>query len=232
MRKLLTNLAGVTAGLLFAVTAAYAISGGPQYPADNSLNGSYAGVLLPMSGPTATPVGSVTPTPTPSVSPNDSKNSLGIFQFTVVPQNGVALGGFLLFSHGRVYPGTVQGEVDSTRASVRAILQGSNTFTPSPTPTPSQTPPAPTPSPFPTPVTERVNGTMSAHATRLLDSRFTSSGVQLRGGATLNFNFGETDASTEPVIIRTESFKVRGFKQLVPSTTSSATATPTPTATP
>lgn len=208
MKNLLKNLAGALAGLLFAVTAAYAISGGPIYPpAKPELSGSFAGVLVPNPSPTPT----VTVSPTPSPTPNDPRNSLGVFSINVPsPPNALATGTFVLFSHGRVFSGTVQGEADTTNSRLRAILQG---------PTPAPTPPPP--------VAENITGTMTAHARTVANTRFSSSGVQLRGNAVINFDEGGTDPTSTPpnapIILRTEFFKVRGFKQ------GAAVSTPTPT---
>jgi hypothetical protein len=211
VKNLLKNLAGVLVGLLFAVTAAFAISGGPVFPpAKPDLTGSFSGVLVPNPSPSPT----VTVSPTPSPTPNDPRNSLGVFSISVPSsQAALATGTFVLFSHGRVFSGKIQGEADSTNAKLRAILQG---------PTPAPTPPPP--------VAENITGTMTAHARIVTNTRFASSGVQLRGNAVINFDEGGTNpASTPPnapIILRTEFFKVRGFKQ------ASAVNTPTPTPTP
>ncbi len=222
MKNLLKNFAGALAGILFAATAAYAISGGPKYPpAKADLIGLFGGVLVPKSSPSPSPTATVSPapppTPTPTVAPNDSRNSLGVFSFTVSPLSVESTGNFILFSQGRVFPGIVRGVADSTRAKLTAILEGSVTFTPSPSPPPATAP---------TPVKENVNGTMNARAVPITDTRFPSSGVQLRGRAMLNFDVGETDANNEPVIFRTELFRVRGFKQASPAPIASITPTP------
>ncbi len=198
MKNLLKNFAGVLGGLFFAVAASYGISGGPVYnPVKANLNGSFAGVMLPKSDPS----------PSPEVpSGSDSRNSMGIFSFvvaqpTVGSSPGNASGRFILFSHGRVIPGNVTGVADATSGKLNAVLQGSAT--------PSGSP-------------ENVNGTMQARAKTATDTRFQSSGVQLRGHSTMNFNLNMSDAFGDPVVTRIEYFKVRGFQH----------ASPAPTATP
>ena len=196
MENLLKNLAGVLAGLLFAVGAAYAISGGPVFPPTKpDLTGSFAGALVPNPSPTAT----VGVSPTPSPTPNDPRNSLGVFSISVPSSSpALAMGTFVLFSHGRIFLGSITGEADSTTGRLRATLQN--------------------PTPTPTPPSENVTGTMTAHGRTITNTRFASSGVQLRGNAVINFDIGGA-------VTRTEFFKVRGFKQ---SSVTPSTPTPTP----
>jgi hypothetical protein len=103
------------AALLYSAIALYATSGGPQYPVDTDLSGSYSGVMKPRRADA---------TPTPSASPEDH-NSLGVFSVTV-PQSGLGNGAFVLFSHGEIYSGSISAEADPTRASLNGVLTSSS----------------------------------------------------------------------------------------------------------
>src|SRR5436305_8164611 len=117
-------------GFFYSTIALYAISGGPQYPVSTDLSGSYAGVLkpVPQTNPTATCspepcTPTATPTATP-VPPDSDRNSLGVFSVTV-PQAGLGLGAFALFSHGEIYVGEIAAEADPTRAQINGVLRNS-----------------------------------------------------------------------------------------------------------
>lgn len=147
------------------------------------------------------------PTPTPTASPEDH-NSLGVFSVTV-PQGGLGHGAFVLFSHGETYVGAIAAEADPTRAQVNGVLTGSQSTSAA---------------------TSDLNGKMQASARHIITAPFSSVGVQLRGRAMLDFE----DSAVPDVVVRTESMRVRGFKQsadtsLAVSPTPTASATPTAT---
>ena len=170
----------------------YAISGGPPYPGSTDLSGSYAGVLKPKRKPNP----DATPSPTPS--PEDH-NSLGVFSVTV-PQSGLGTGSFVLFSHGEIYSGSINGQADPTHASLDGVLQSSTSTSA---------------------LTNELNGTMHARALHNNTSPFNSVGVQLRGHAMLDFE----NSAMPDAVVRIETMRVLGFKQ----TGGSSSATPTPT---
>ena len=114
--NLLKNLAGIAAGILFAVSAAYAISGGPHYPGSANIVGTYAGVLVPTptpaAVPTATPSPTGTPTPTPAPTPpdpNDPHNSIGIFSVWRAAKRARDRGLCDVYLKGALFNGSIEG---------------------------------------------------------------------------------------------------------------------------
>lgn len=236
--NLLKNLAGIAAGILFAVSAAYAISGGPHYPGSANIVGTYAGVLVPTptpaAVPTATPSPTGTPTPTPAPTPpdpNDPHNSIGIFSVGV-PQSGLATGVFVMFTQGRVFNGSIEGVGDPEKATLKGILTARFDFRVTPFGGGSSIP-----------VTASANGNIKAKVVNSSQSFPSVVGAtRLRGNATLFISQGEVDANNEPIITQSLALKVRGFKQsdtaTAPTTanpapsTAPASPTPNPTVTP
>lgn len=96
-------------------------------------------VPFPSASPTSTPDPSALPTATPLTTPRPTAspadhNSLGVFSLGV-PQAGLGSGKFVLFSHGRIFTGTMTGEADPTRGKIEAVLGGgAPTATPGPIP--------------------------------------------------------------------------------------------------
>src|SRR6266404_1277021 len=93
--------------LVFTITQAFAISGGPPYPGATNVVGVYAGVMKPKF-PSTCPAD---PTTCPDDPPTCSANSLGVFSVGV-PDSGLATGTFVMFSQGRVFSGSIQGTAD------------------------------------------------------------------------------------------------------------------------
>src|SRR5579864_3232275 len=194
--------------LVFTMTQAFAISGGPPYPGGANLVGVYAGVMTPKKMPVDDP-------------PGCSMNSLGVFSVGV-PDSGLATGTFVMFSQGRVFSGTIQGTADPgkdpSKATLKAVLSASFNFTVTfpPTPCPNPTPaPACTPSGFSEDVTATANGNLDTHIKN--QSSQTSLGVssiRLVGSATIEISQGEVDPVTlAPVPTCGMTLKVGGFKQ-------------------
>lgn len=93
--------------LLLATSQAYAVKGGPVYPAGStSVTGTYAAVLIPQFDPTDP----------------GSGNSIGVFAASV-PQTGLATGGFAFFARGQIFFGTMIGVGDPKGGTIKGILQ-------------------------------------------------------------------------------------------------------------
>ncbi len=92
--------------LVLATSEAFAVSGGPVFPAGANLVGTYAGILQPAFDPTDP----------------FSSNSIGIFTASV-PATGFAGGDFVFFTQGRIFLGTMQGIGDPKGATIKGILQ-------------------------------------------------------------------------------------------------------------
>lgn len=99
---------------------AWALSGGPDFGTNNNgvTLGTFAGVLLPVSGTGTTTVG----TATANAGAFDDSNALGVFSIGV-PQIGLASGVFVYFSSGATYTGTIVGEADPESLQLRALVK-------------------------------------------------------------------------------------------------------------
>jgi hypothetical protein len=214
---LLKNLAGVAVGLLFALTSAYAIKGGPEYPAGTNVVGTYAGVLTPTASPCASP----TPPPmcTPAVA-SCAANSIGVFSIGV-PSSGLATGTFVMFAQGRVFNGTVRGVADPDKATLKGVLSARYDFTV------SRTTPCPEPVGTCTPSASRENVTATANGnlkTRITTSPTVTGGAatRLKGNATLDVSNGTVESGTLEQHVDCEMYlKVTGFKQTSTAPTTS-----------
>jgi hypothetical protein len=210
---------------VFALTHAFAISGGPPYPGSTNIVGVYAGVMKPKKVPATCPVD---PTTCPDSPFGCSANSLGVFSVGV-PNSGLATGTFVMFSQGRVFNGTIQGTADpgkdANSARINAALSASFNFTlteitPCPIPTPS---PDCTPSATTQQVTASANGSLSAHfRNQSSQAILGAASVRLAGSATIDISQGQVDPGTlEPIITCHMTLVVRGFKQTDTAPTSS-----------
>jgi hypothetical protein len=229
MARFLKNLAGLIGGIFFAVTAAYAIKGGPQYPAGTDVVGTYAGVLTPKASPC--PDASVSPTPVCSPTIADcAANSLGVFSVSA-PQNGLASGTFVMFAQGRVFTGTIQGVADPEKATLKGVLSARYDFTVTfpPTPCPSVSPEVScTPSSFSEQITALANGSLKTRITTSTAGA-ASAATRLKGTATLDISNGTVSAVTFEQITDCEIFlKVTGFKQSSSASTSGVLPTGSP----
>ncbi len=192
--------------LCYVLTTAqmFAVSGGPVFGGGRSqvsTIGTYSGVLVGLeeldstvSGPPipGDPLTPVTPTGIPS-------NALGLFSL-MVPSTQLATGAFMLFADGEIFGGTINGSADPDNGQFRGLLNGTFNFTLN-TGTTS------------TAVTASALGLITAKVTA--SNSFTSTSLaRLNGTASLDVNFGQVNPSTlAPIIARTITFTVTGFKQ-------------------
>lgn len=220
--------------LVFMMTQAFAISGGPPYPGGTNVVGVYAGVMKPKSVPSCC---SIVPLPagcdpakcgSPDDPPGCSANSLGVFSVGVA-DSGLATGSFVMFSQGRVFSGTIQGTADpgkdASKATLKGVLSATYNFTLTfpPTPCPIPTPaPSCTPSSFTQEVTASANGTLDTRIKNVTSQNsFGATSVRLVGSATIDISQGEVDPFTlQPIISCAMSLKVGGFKQTSTAPTS------------
>jgi hypothetical protein len=203
---------------VFALTQAFAISGGPPYPGSTNIVGVYAGVMK-------RPVGADSVNGCSTYTSDCAANSLGVFSVGV-PTSGTATGTFVMFSQGRVFNGTIQGTADpgkdANSARINAVLSASFNFTVTGTPCPD-----PTPSPSCTVSSEEVtasaNGSLNAHIKSELSRTFLGgTSVRLVGLATIDISQGHVDKDTlEPCVTCHMTLTVRGFKQTDTAPTSS-----------
>jgi hypothetical protein len=94
-------LLGCLMCLVLPMSQAFAISGGPPYPIQANIIGTYAGALNPVVA---------------------SSNTLGIFSVGI-PDTGLASGPFFVFTGERTFVGSIQGVGDPDKATLRANLQ-------------------------------------------------------------------------------------------------------------
>jgi hypothetical protein len=101
--------------LVFTITQAFAISGGPWGRGGVTVTGTYAGVLVPL-------VVVVSPGPPPATLPPD--NSLALFTLKI-PQTGGGAGAAVIFRNGFFYPGLIDAVGDPDSGKVNALITGS-----------------------------------------------------------------------------------------------------------
>ena len=192
-----------------------ALSGGPVFTT-GAVNptGRYSGVIegltetndITGSAP-AIPGDTVGSTTTANTS---ASNALGLFDLTV-PNAGNATGTFILFQDGRIFTGTIMASADPDNDKLMGILEATYNFT---LDTFDVTGAA-----VSSAVTATAVGQINA---KITPEVLTSQGLgRLTGTANLEVSFGEVDSNLAPVIDRTSTFNVIGFKQS--STTSGTT---------
>lgn len=187
----------------------FAISGGPVFGGGGvNVPGIYSGVLQGITetqGATGGPA-----IPGDPVPPGDGgttgtpSNAIGLFDLTI-PATALATGTFIMFADGVVFSGTIDASGDIDTGIIQGVLQGMynftlNTFDATGAVTATQ-------------VTAQALGRITAQVSDTT-SLFSTSLARLTGTANLGINFGTVDVSTlAPVISRTISFDVLGFKQ-------------------
>ena len=209
----LTRAAMIFAGVVFAVSAAYAIKGGPPYPSQANLIGTYAGVISP------------TPTPNPPVFPaipSCSANSVGVFSVGV-PTTGVATGTFVMFSQGRVFTGTIQGTADPGSSSLRGVLAATYNFSVSTVVTNPVTGDSTVEVQN---VTANANGSLKSKISQSDQVSLGAAATRIRGTATLDISQGHLNFDLSPFIDCESTYRVTGFKQ---SSTAPTSTSITPT---
>jgi hypothetical protein len=205
----LTRAAMVFAGIVFAVSAAYAIKGGPPYPSQTNVVGTYAGVL----SPTPTP----NPAEPPPATPPCSANSIGVFSVGV-PSSGVATGTFVMFSQGRVFSGTIQGIADAGNSSLRGVLAATYNFTvnrPNPVTGENES----------VDVTATANGSLKSKIAQTDQNSLGTAATRIRGLASLDISQGFLNPDLTPFVDCASTYRVTGFKQ---SSSEPTTTTITP----
>jgi hypothetical protein len=176
--------------VLFA-SECFALKGGPPYPGNTNVVGSYAGVLQPAFDPTDP----------------FSANSLGIFTLSV-PGTGESTGSFMMFTRGRAFSGTIAGVTDPTSAKITALLDATFTYTITFVTT-DDTGALTT---VTVDVTATVNGPLTAKITPTR-SQSAASSAKIRGSATAFISNGDVEPNGDPTIVGTLSLDVMGFKQ-------------------
>ena len=206
-------LLGFLMCLVLTIAQTFAISGGPWGRNQLVVTGVYAGVMKPKKVPATCPAD---PSTCPDSPPGCSANSLGVFSVGV-PTSGLATGTFVMFSQGRVFSGTIQGNADPGKATLTAVLSASYNFTVTfgPTPCPIPTPaPACTPSAFTEQVTATADGNLNTHiTTQLSRESLGATATRLVGSATIDISHGEVNPDLSPFVNCHMELKVSGFKQ-------------------
>ena len=117
MKKILSFLLTI----VFMQAQVFALSGGPTYAGAQPLNGSYAGVMTPISKTRLFQNPSIPGAPVAS-----DANTLGIFVLTV-PEVGAATGNFLYFDEGEAFFGTIQAIANPNTGEIKGLLAGAVT---------------------------------------------------------------------------------------------------------
>jgi hypothetical protein len=178
----------------------FAISGGPVFPGNVNVAGTYAGVIKrPSDTP---PAVLVCPPPTSGC----SSNSLGVFSVGV-PASGISSGTFVMFSQGRIFTGTIRGTADPGLAKLTGVLNATFDFT--------ETFVNPDGTTTVVTVTASANGNLKTRITAgsSHSGLSTTTAIRLAGTATLNIDHGELNSANEPCVTCFMTLKVVGFKQ-------------------
>ena len=193
----------------------YAVSGGPVFGAGGVVvTGSYSGVL---EGVTETDdqAGGGPAIPGDPLAPENNtvpSNALGLFNLSV-PATGTASGVFILFQDGVVFNGTIEASVDPDNGKLQGILEAQYNFN---LETGTAT----------TPVTAQANGQINAKITS--GGSAAESLGRLNGTANLEVSFGAVDTTTlQPIIDKSSTFNVIGFKQSATATAVASIGTAT-----
>lgn len=190
------------------ITQTFALSGGPVFGGSRvSTTGIYSGVLqgqeeidTTTSGPTIPG----DPIPTDPTVTGVPSNALGLFSLTV-PTTNLATGAFMLFADGEIFSGTINGSADPDSGQLKALLDGTFTF--------NLTTFTSTGTTNTTAVTATALGQLTARVSAS-NALAATSLARLNGTASLQVSFGEVDVATlQPIIARTITFTVTGFKQ-------------------
>jgi hypothetical protein len=178
--------------LVFTSTQAFAIKGGPPYPAGTNIVGTYAGVLQGEFDPT---------------DPRSS-NSIGIFSVGI-PGTGLASGTFIMFAQGRTFTGTIKGTGDPQKSTLKGILNATFNYNLSFL-VPGENGAATIET---IAVTATVNGKLDAKVQTAGRTTFSNGATLLRGDSTLFIDQGEVSNTGEPVLTGVIALSVLGFKQ-------------------
>ena len=186
----------------------FALSGGPVFGTNSvSVVGIYSGVLQGVtetSGASGGPTIPGDPLPPPDASTGTPSNAIGLFDLTV-PKTSLATGTFMLFAEGTIFGGTIDASGDPDSGLIKGILQGSYNF--------NLTTFDAAGNAVTTAVTAQARGRVDAQVHNPT-VHFSQTLGRLTGSADLSIDFGEINVTTlEPVVARTITFDVEGFKQ-------------------
>jgi hypothetical protein len=173
--------------LVLTATQTFAIKGGPPYPANTNLVGSFAGVMQGVFDPT-----------TPS-----SSNSIGVYSIGV-PKTGNATGPFVMFARGRVFSGTITATADPTKATIKGVLNATFNYNISVL-VGGQVETIP--------VTATANGPLLSTVSSTKNKNTGTASTVMQGTAVLNISQGEVAANGDPVLVDILSLTVSGYKQ-------------------
>lgn len=186
--------------LVFTSAQCFAIKGGPDYPAGTNLVGTFAGVLQGVFDPT-----------NPS-----SSNTIGVYSLGV-PKAGNATGPFVMFARGRVFSGTVQGTADSTKSTIKCVMDAKfnyNLLVPV-TETTTTNGVTTTKTTFQTlAISATANGPLTSTVSSIKSKNLGTSSTIMQGTATLSVSQGAVNNTTgAPIITDILSLTVSGYKQ-------------------
>ena len=211
--------------LVLPLSQAFAISGGPVYPGNTNVVGTYAGVIKPGCIACNTQTGAqkfvkckeidqfVANSQGQFVDCTDptgcTANSLGVFSIAV-PNTGVSTGTFVMFSQGRVFNGTVNGTADPGTSRLKGILSARFDFTVS---TESKDKDG-NPVILTQSVTAMANGNLN---TKIIaasaNSSSTDTATRLTGNAVIDISQGQVASDLSPIVTCEMDLVVNGFKQ-------------------
>jgi hypothetical protein len=182
-------------------TQTWALSGGPfgNVQGQSSLTGSYAGVLIP----DILPVG-------------NAATAIGLFTL-VQPDAGLATGNVTVFVNGAAFAGTINGVMDPKTGSFRGLIDAQSTFQVQLPVTTTQivggVPVAITTlQPFNVFAQGSVDAEVSLDNEVNLFTTSASSPTRIEGTAIIDVFF-DIDVDGTPIITRSTTFSVDGFKQ-------------------
>ena len=205
---------------VLAVTQVFAIAGGPPIGGGGggfagggaalNLTGTYSGVLQGLTETSPTTGGGPTTT--------SAANSIGLFNVGITQTTGLATGSFLLFADGRVFTGSLTGTVNPSSGGLRGILQAGFNFNSSTVNAAGEVVIVPVVATAAGQLDVVISGATSGSVTPTgtTGGTATTAGntlVTLAGTARLDLNFGGVDAATlQPIVDRTLTFSVNGFR--------------------
>lgn len=194
---------------VLSASQVFALSGGPVFNTGSvKPTGSYSGVIEGVTETDDTTGGSGPAIPGdplggPPAASTTPSNALGLFNLTV-PSTGSATGGFVLFQDGIVFTGTITASVDPDSDKLLGILEGTFNFNLQTFDNTGQ--------PVSTAITAQAIGKINA---KITPAPFSSNALaRINGTANLDINFGQVSSTTlAPIISRSDTFNVIGFKQ-------------------
>jgi hypothetical protein len=186
--------------LVFTITQAFAISGGPWTGGGHvTVTGTYAGVLVPL-------VVVVDAGPPPVTLPPD--NSLALFTLRI-PQTGGGAGAAVVFRNGFFYPGVIDAVADPDTAKVSAIINAMFEVTGSESDSSKSIP-----------ARLNANGKFTTVKVAATKGNELTSSVRLKGQAELTYNCVCSSSNDCPPCADAGTnsggpitYKVKGFKQ-------------------